>query len=31
LQSISKKWGELLIKSVNEVPDEWMDVLLNKQ
>lgn len=28
LQSISKKWGELLVKSVNEVPDEWMNVLL---
>lgn len=28
LQSISKKWGELLVKSVNEVPDEWTDILL---
>jgi len=31
LQAISKKWGELLIKSVNEVPDEWMNVLLKEE
>jgi putative proteasome-type protease len=30
LQSISKKWGELLTKSVDAVPDEWMNVLLKE-
>ncbi len=31
LQSISRKWGELLTKAVDEVPDEWMDVLLKEK
>jgi putative proteasome-type protease len=31
LQSISRKWGELLTNAVNEVPEEWMDVLLKKE
>ncbi len=31
LQSISKRWGELLVKSVNEVPDAWMDILLGEE
>jgi putative proteasome-type protease len=30
MESISKMWGELLIRSVNEVPEDWMDVLLER-
>jgi putative proteasome-type protease len=28
LESISNLWGELLVKSVDKVPDEWMDSFL---